>query len=197
MRVDSPFIRIWNQGEYGDVVVWDWYATHTGRPYYWGIYDASLKLDQFWESENYPDDDVDRGTAPIIFDSPHDRIPPDGGSIRAYLPSLADLQTIETEAQAASIPAWVTGTKYVQYPNTELLLNGLFVDKQRKRGRGVYADLTDVSTAYMTSVDFDLYYTLWLRSASQVLRSHIAETMVPLVRNRMKISADTGVLTLQ
>ena len=197
VRVTTPFVRLWNQGEYGNVVLWEYLVDLANpNPYFWSIYDANTHITHFWESENYPDDVVDIGTSPIVFDTPQDRVPPGGGSIRSYLPGHTDLESIETTVAAASTPSWVTGTSYSTAPNNALLLSRLFIAKQNERGMFPYSNLAAIKNLILDSRFYNWYYMLWLRSASQILYNHRSETMVPLVSALIKVDTTTGYLSL-
>ena len=176
----------------GEILLWA-YDSDEYDPFFWAIENGAGGIDQFWESEIKPDSLIENTVSPIHTVYPYDQIPSGGSSLRAYLPSVSELVTEEAVVLAASLPAWITNTKYSEVVNTKQLLNALFVDKQTARNMKVMPDITRLSQTLLDSSLYTAYNLLWLRSASQILYDHRAETFIQLVRT-MSIDSD-GFLT--
>lgn len=195
--VSSPFHRVWNQRDRGDVVLWNYERDDREyNPYFWAVYNSDLSIRDFWESESDPDSSIDRGNMPIIYDSPHDTNPGGGGNLQILLPKFSVLESLETDVIATSLPSWITGTVYDIYPNTTLLLSYLFMEKQVKHRLIPYADISTLSQKLLESKLVRLYHILWLRSASQILYDHKGDTMIPLVLNKLQVNTTTLLLEL-
>lgn len=176
----------------GEILLWA-YDSDEYDPFFWAIENGSGGIDQFWESEIKPDSLIENTVSPIHTVYPYNQIPSGGSSLRAYLPSVSDLITQETTVIAASLPSWITSTKYSASVNTKQLLNALFTDKQINRNMRVIPDITRLSQSMLDSNEYAAYNLLWMRSASQIIYDHRAETFIPLVRT-MNIDSD-GYLT--
>ena len=111
------------------------------------------------------------------------------GATAAQLAPVSDLVTEEAVVLAASLPAWITNTKYSTVANTKQLLNALFIDKQAWRNMPFIPDVTRLSKPLLASKEYTAYNLLWMRSASQILYNHRADTFIPLVRT-MTIDSD-------
>jgi hypothetical protein len=192
-----PWESLWNQAEQGEAVLWD-FRFDKFNPQIWVIHRPDFNVYQMWESEAQPHPEVNIDQQPIIFDTPHDDLPSDEGIIQAEVPGQTELEQIETELDAlgATVPGWITNTKWEGIPNTTILLHNLFIEKQRQRDLLQMKNLSDLHSSSIEPIKYTLYILLWLRSASQILYNHQGESMIPLAKERFTVNTD-GLLSFR
>jgi len=184
-----------------DGAIWGWQYPEVGEetPEIWAIRDtASGSVLYAHESENQ----IDAGISPLTStqtdsDGVEQSIIPAGSETkRILIPMDTVITDLETEIEAAALPAWITGTSWEWAADNKTLLSFLFQEEQQLRAIANYDTIDAVYSTEMPINRSLLYTLLWLRCASSILYDHAdRETCIPLVKARFAVDSD-GLVTI-
>lgn len=94
-------------------------------------------------------------------------------------PSSTDLEDLETEVQAASLPSWTAGTKWAGH-KTAYVLRSLWLKQQSDRG--LRFAITEVSGIRSQNyAEYAIYACYFIRACSMILKNHRVLMSSPLL----------------
>ncbi|MCP4712340.1 MAG: hypothetical protein GY869_27275 [Planctomycetes bacterium] len=191
---DTTHLQIWNAKKSGVARGWDFQASEFYNPEIWCIVNSSGAIQSMWESEDRVDE-LRSSLAPIISVNRAGTsiIPSSGALIQAQFPTQAIIESIETLVNAASLPNWITGTRFAEFTTTADLLVNLWMHLMGKRGLRMRPTISDV---YEKSTRLTESTILWLRAASMILNDHRGETLIPMMKSRCSVDPTTGEISL-
>ncbi len=151
-----------------------------------------------WESESRPEPGNPKKDPMIIHDPRDVELLTGGVQTEVFLPTQSDLESFESTVTAASLPSWISGTKWKNVADSEVLLKGLFESMQREVGqRGkIYQTISSALNRFHQSTTRNLYKLLWLRAASMIVQDHQGKTAIPLFLNNITIDTSSTPATV-
>lgn len=175
--------------------VWGWrYASTQPAPSVWCGLDSGGALILVWEGDEAYDP-VWAESNPIYTVNAVGKAALAGGNyVKAIMPDEAILEELQADIDAATLPAWISGSGWENYfDEASYLQSQLFLEGQAEEGFRYgrwtayteYINRSDVG--YGEKRGLTLY---WLRAASQVLMDHRYPSIIPLALDRFSVSAN-------
>jgi hypothetical protein len=166
-------------------VPWTWSHGH-GRQnaQIWVLRESDDSIAYTWEGEDSPDY-TQQTECPIIDRNVQKSalIPSGGSAVLCRIPSLSDLQSIESDVLLTDLPAWIENSDFEGFTTTESLLSAIFRVMQNVRGYRIRGDIDSVFS-YTEYIFRTNQVLLWLRAASMILYDHQQETAIPVIENK-------------
>ncbi len=167
---------------------WGWcYLEQSFQPYIQVIRQADDTPLYIWEAENKVD--PYRNTYKPIVET-NDRgesiIPPGGSSVVVVFPESDIILSLETDLEAAAVPAWAEKSNF-RHDSTANLMVDLWRADQARSHLECRNSIWQVYRRYHKAVEFNIYTLLWLRCVSRILYGHYGQTCIPLFLNKFKV----------